>query len=110
MLAPRACQPRDHRGESPTGYALDGITSVLVSSYPHNRLRASNPGSGVRRGKGHTGMGKLLVGRPTLTMEFVVSAPLDLVVTLVLVYRVPEMGANADAWCARTRAALDVES
>lgn len=51
-------------------------------------------------------MGKLLVGKPTLTMEFVVSAPLDLVVTLVLVYRVPEMGAGADPWCAATRAAL----
>lgn len=55
-------------------------------------------------------MGKLLVGRPTLTMEFVVSAPLDLVVTLVLVYRVPEMGAHADAWCATTRASLGIES
>ena len=52
-------------------------------------------------------MGKLLVGRPTLTMEFVVSAPLDFVVTLVLVYRAPEMGAQADPWCAKTRAALD---
>ncbi len=52
-------------------------------------------------------MGKLLVGRPTLTMEFVVSAPLDLVVTLVLVYRAPEMGAQADAWCRTTRATLD---
>lgn len=55
-------------------------------------------------------MGKLLVGRPTLTMEFVVSAPLDFVVTLVLVYRAPEMGAQADAWCMATRAALDSES
>lgn len=55
-------------------------------------------------------MGKLVVGRPTLTMEFVVSAPLDLVVTLVLVYRAPEMGAQADAWCMATRAALDSES
>jgi len=55
-------------------------------------------------------MGKLLVGRPTLTMDFVVSAPLDLVVTLVLIYRAPEMGAQADAWCRATRAALDSES
>lgn len=55
-------------------------------------------------------MGKLLVGRPTLTMEFVVSAPLDFVVTLVLVYRAPEMGTQADAWCMATRAALDNES
>ncbi len=55
-------------------------------------------------------MGKLLVGRPTLTMEFVVSAPLDFVVTLVLVYRAPEMGAQADAWCTTTRAALDSAS
>lgn len=54
-------------------------------------------------------MGKLLVGTPALTMEFVVSAPLDLVVTLVLVYRVPEMGAGADPWCAATRAALGPE-
>ncbi len=52
-------------------------------------------------------MGKLLVGRPTLTMEFLVSAPLDFVVTLVLVYRAPEMGAQADAWCIATRDALD---
>ncbi len=55
-------------------------------------------------------MGKLVVGRPTLTMEFVVSAPLDFVVTLVLVYRAPEMGAQANAWCMETRAALDAES
>lgn len=55
-------------------------------------------------------MGKLLVGRPTLTMEFLVSAPLDFVVTLVLVYRVPEMGAQADRWCAATREALDDKS
>lgn len=55
-------------------------------------------------------MGKLLVGRPTLTMEFVVSAPLDFVVTLVLVYRAPEMGAQADAWCMAALAALDGES
>ncbi len=55
-------------------------------------------------------MGKLLVGRPTLTMEFVVSAPLDFVETLVLVYRAPEMGAQADSWCMATYAALDHES
>jgi DNA-binding transcriptional ArsR family regulator len=55
-------------------------------------------------------MGKLLVGRPTLTMEFLVSAPLDLVVTLVLVYRAPEMGARADDWCIATRGALDAGS
>jgi ArsR family transcriptional regulator len=61
-------------------------------------------------GRDAEGMGKLVVGRPTLTMEFVVSAPLDLVVTLVLVYRAPEMGAQADAWCTATRAALDSES
>jgi ArsR family transcriptional regulator len=54
-------------------------------------------------------MGKLLVGRPTLAMEFVVSAPLDLVVTLVLVYRAPEMGAQADPWCAATREAMGPE-
>ncbi|MDQ2786140.1 MAG: metalloregulator ArsR/SmtB family transcription factor [Chloroflexota bacterium] len=52
-------------------------------------------------------MGKLLVGRPTLTMDFVVSAPLDFVATLVLVYRAPEMGTQADAWCTATHAALD---
>jgi len=51
-------------------------------------------------------MGKLLVGRPTLAMEYVVSAPLDLVETLVLVYRAPEMGSMADAWSQATRAAL----
>lgn len=54
-------------------------------------------------------MGKLLIGRPTLTMEFGVSAPLDFVVTLVLVYRAPEMGAHADGWCMATRAAMDSE-
>lgn len=43
-------------------------------------------------------------------MEFVVSAPFDFVETLVLVYRVPEMGAEADDWCAATRAALDPAS
>ena len=61
-------------------------------------------------GEGRTGMGKLLVGRPTLTMEFLVSAPLDLVETLVLVYRAPEMGAQADDWCIATHDALDPES
>jgi DNA-binding transcriptional ArsR family regulator len=54
-------------------------------------------------------MGKLLVGRPKPAMEFIVSAPLDLVVTLVLVYRVPEMGAQADPWCIRTREQLGPE-
>ncbi len=52
-------------------------------------------------------MGKLLVGRPALTMEFVVSAPLDLIETLVLVYRVPEMETEADPWCIATHAAMD---
>ncbi len=52
-------------------------------------------------------MGKLLVGRPTLAMEFVVSAPLDFIATLVLVYRVPELGDTADAWTIAARAALD---
>ncbi len=55
-------------------------------------------------------MGKLLVGRPTLTMEFVVSASLDLIETLVLVHRAPEMGAEADPWCVATRAAMDAET
>jgi DNA-binding transcriptional ArsR family regulator len=68
----------------------------------------SSPAAGC--GEGRTGMGKLLVGRPTLTMEFLVSAPLDFVVTLVLVYRAPEMGARADDWCIATRDALDAGS
>lgn len=52
-------------------------------------------------------MGKLLVGRPALAMEYIVSAPLDFVVSLVLVYRAPEMAGAGDPWVRETRAALD---
>lgn len=55
-------------------------------------------------------MGKLLVGRPTLNIAFAVSAPLDFVITLVLVHRVPEMEGRADAWTVATRNALDPDT
>src|SRR5690349_24738685 len=53
-------------------------------------------------------MGELVVGRPALKLNYVVSLPLDLVSVMSLLYRaVP--GSGLDAWLVKTRRALPEE-
>jgi len=53
-------------------------------------------------------MGELVVGRPALKLNYVVSLPLDLVSVMSLLYRaVP--GSGLEAWLVKTRRALPIE-
>src|SRR3954447_21124609 len=53
-------------------------------------------------------MGELVVGRPALKLNYLVSAPLDIVTVMALLYRaVP--GSGLDPWLVSTRRALSPE-